>query len=276
MSFLRGKFEVLHDRPKLMLYYRWDLLGQQVVGQLADCATTALNAVIPALVDNLNPIAKAKAAASMAGNLIHGDETKAPNDTPAVDGNASAPAVSKPANSPVSTRPKDADDPAYSQVARDLPFYELINGIFKGDDGGVDWDKAKGEPGKANQSIAFAAKMLQLSKTSFASQATSSEPSKTYSQALASASGVNLDRLRDLPNGLNMLTSTLQVADGIKAELAKAKDINYTLPATDSTTVKTWQNDFTLAYGKVVGMNSTAKSLPGAPAGGVCSIPHVP
>ena len=136
MDFQRGKSQSVHHQASLTKYCRWDVFGQQIVRQLADSLTTAINQAIP------------------------------------------APAV---------TRPKDADDPAYNQAARDLPFFELVDGVFVGDDGGIDWDKAKGEPGKADPSIAFAAKMLQSSKTVLASLATSAEPSKTYSSALATA-----------------------------------------------------------------------------------------
>ena len=187
MDFQRGKFKSVQRHPSLTKHCRWDLLGQQIVGQLADSLTTALNQAITALVDNLNPIAKAKAVAGLASGLIHGNEKEKANEAPSTNGNADAPAADRHISSPAATRPKDADDPAYNQAARDLPFFELVNGTFIGDDGGIDWDKAKGEPGKANQSIVFAAKMLQSSKTAFESLATSAEPSKTYSGALATA-----------------------------------------------------------------------------------------
>ena len=166
MDFEWGKSKSVHHQPSLTKYCRWDVFGQQIVRQFADSLITALNQAIPALVDSPSPVANAK---SFAG------------------GDAGAAAADKRLTSPSTTRPKDADDPAYNQAARDLPFFELVNGVFVGDDGGIDWDKAKGEPGKANPSIAFAAKMLQSSKTVFASLATSAEPSKTYSSALATA-----------------------------------------------------------------------------------------
>lgn len=112
----------------------WDLLGQQIVGQFADSFTTALNAAIPALVDNLNPIAKAKAVIGAVGDLKNGLQGESSNGQPATGG-PSADVSTKPvANSPSNTRPKDADDPAYTQVARDLPFYQLLGGFFIGSD----------------------------------------------------------------------------------------------------------------------------------------------
>ena len=166
MIFRLGESKFVCRHPSLTEYCRWDVLGQQIVRQFADSLTIALNQAIPALVDSLNPIADAKAFAGGDGSVLAADRH---------------------INSPAVTRPKDADDPAYNQAARDLPFFELVNGVFVGDDGGIDWDKAKGEPRKANPSIAFAANMLQSSKTVLASLATSAEPSKTYSSALATA-----------------------------------------------------------------------------------------
>ena len=69
--------------------------------------------------------------------------------------------------------------------------------------------------------------------------------------------------------------STPQIANGIKGELDKAKDIKYTLPSKESTTVQKWQSDFTSAFVALTGLNSRAKSFPGSPAGGVCSSPHL-
>ena len=161
-----GESKFVRRNPSLTEYCRWDILGQQIVRQFADSLNIALNQAIPALVDSLNPIADAKAFAG---------------------GDGSAPAADRHINSPAVTRRKDADDPAYNQAARDLPFLELVNGVFVGDDGRIDWDKAKGEPRKANSSIAFGAKMLQSSKAVFASLATLAEPSKAYSSALATA-----------------------------------------------------------------------------------------
>ena len=237
------------------IFRRWDILGQQIVGQLADSLTTALNQAIPALVQNLNPIAKAGAITNMASGLLKGDKK---GDTPAAG--QPAPTPTQPnvaANSPSSTRPKDADDPAYSQVSRDLIYWDLINADF-GADGGVNWEKARGEAGKPAQSTSFASKMLENSKKSFA--AGSGDPSKKYTEALATASKVTQ------PISLHAFIDTdiLQVAAGILNELNKAKDINYTPANKDSDLVKGWQKDFASAYASAVEMNATGKNLPGS------------
>ncbi|KAJ4185163.1 hypothetical protein NW755_008606 [Fusarium falciforme] len=211
----------------------WDILGERIVEQLADSLTTALNQAIPALVSNLSPVAKASAYTDMAKSIIGKDGNK--NATP---DNGVAPAP----NAPSATRPKDAADTAYNQVGRDLIYWDLINSVFIGTDGGIDWDKAKGEAGKPGQPTAFAAKMLGNSQQLFASLATSAEPSQQYKAALE---------------------TVCKIATGIVAELDKA-----TAPAKDSALVNGWQKDFLNAYAKAVELNTTAKTLPGSTANG--------
>lgn len=106
---------------------------------------------------------------------------------------------------PGATWPKDAADPAYSQVGRDLIYWDLINAVFVGTDGGIDWDKAKGEAGK---STAFALKMLGNSQQTFASLATSAEPSQQYRVALEAVCKVSH----------TSLIASIQ-ADGIRSQL---------------------------------------------------------
>ncbi|WAO91180.1 Hypothetical protein NCS54_00863700 [Fusarium falciforme] len=211
----------------------WDIIGERIVEQLADSLTTALNQAIPALVSNLSPVAKASAYTDMAKSIIGKDGNK--NATP---DNGVAPAP----NAPSATRPKDAADPAYNQVGRGLIYWDLINAVFIGTDGGIDWDKAKGEAGKPGQPTAFAAKMLGNLQQLFASLATSAEPSQQYKAALE---------------------TVCKIATGIVAELDKA-----TAPAKDSALVNGWQKDFLNAYAKAVELNTTAKTLPGSMANG--------
>ncbi|EEU39662.1 uncharacterized protein NECHADRAFT_43968 [Fusarium vanettenii 77-13-4] len=211
----------------------WDILGERIVEQLADSLTTALNQAIPTLASNLSPVAKATEYANMAKGIIgQSDNNNATPDNGVVTASSA-------------TSPKDAADPAYNQVGRDLIYWGLINAIFIGVDGGIDWDKANGEAGK---STAFAAKMLGNSQQTFASLATSAEPSQQYKVALE---------------------TVCKITAGIVAELDKAKDFTYSAPAKDSALVKGWQKDFLSAYAKAVELNTTAKSLPGSTANGV-------
>ncbi|KAG9495125.1 hypothetical protein J7337_013360 [Fusarium musae] len=70
---------------------------------------------------------------------------------------------------PSASKPKDANDPAYSQVVRDLIYWELLSTAFVGTTDGIAWDKA-------GQAMTFAAKMLAHSQKSFGSRASSSDP----------------------------------------------------------------------------------------------------
>ncbi|KAF5597027.1 hypothetical protein FPANT_4181 [Fusarium pseudoanthophilum] len=142
---------------------------------------------------------------------------------------------------PSTSKPKDANDPAYSQVVRDLIYWELLSTAFVGTTDGVAWDKA-------SQATTFVAKMLGQSQKSFGSLASSSEPSQRYKSALDSA---------------------CRIANGIVAELEQAgKYPGYTAPNKDSGMVKSWQSDFLSNYTTMITMNATAKSFLGSIANG--------
>lgn len=106
--------------------FSWDAVGRQVVENLADSLSTALNQAMP---------------------------------------------------TPSASKPKDSNDPAYSQVVRDLIYWELLSNAFVGTTDGIAWDKA-------GQATTFAAKMLAYSQKSFGSLASSSGPSQQYRSAL--------------------------------------------------------------------------------------------
>ncbi|KAF5612376.1 uncharacterized protein FSUBG_1453 [Fusarium subglutinans] len=91
-----------------------------------------------------------------------------------------ATALNQSMSTPSASKPKDPNDPAYSQVVRDLIYWELLSTAFVGTTDGIAWDKA-------GQVTTFAAKMLAQSQKSFGSLASSSEPSQQYKSALDSA-----------------------------------------------------------------------------------------
>ncbi|KAF5979523.1 hypothetical protein FBULB1_5729 [Fusarium bulbicola] len=141
---------------------------------------------------------------------------------------------------PSTSKPKDANDPAYSQVVRDLIYWELLSTAFVGTNDGIAWDKT-------GQVTAFAVKMLSQSQKSFGSLASSSEPSRQYKSALDSA---------------------CVIGKGILGELEQSGKLGYTAPNKDSETVKSWQKDFLSNYATVATMNATAKSFSGSVASG--------
>ncbi|KAH1300534.1 hypothetical protein KXX11_005155 [Aspergillus fumigatus] len=50
----------------------WDILGQQIVGELADTLTTALGQAITAYTSNLNPVARAEKGVEMFEDVVNG------------------------------------------------------------------------------------------------------------------------------------------------------------------------------------------------------------
>ncbi|KAH7215842.1 hypothetical protein DER44DRAFT_856565 [Fusarium oxysporum] len=122
---------------------------------------------------------------------------------------------------PSASKPKDADDPAYSQVMRDLIYWELLSTAFVGTTDGIAWDRA-------GQAATFAAKMLAHSQKSFGALASGSESSQQYKSAL---------------------DSVCRIANGIMTEVEQfGKSMGYTAPSKDSEAVKSWQRDFLSNY----------------------------
>ncbi|KAG7426305.1 hypothetical protein Forpi1262_v012618 [Fusarium oxysporum f. sp. raphani] len=108
---------------------------------------------------------------------------------------------------PSASKPNDADDPAYSQVVRDLIYWELLSTAFVGTTDGIAWDRA-------GQAATFAAKMLAHSQKSFGSLASGSEPSQQYKSAL---------------------DSVCRIANGTMTEVEQSgKSMGYTAPSKDS------------------------------------------
>ncbi|PCD23683.1 hypothetical protein AU210_015200 [Fusarium oxysporum f. sp. radicis-cucumerinum] len=142
---------------------------------------------------------------------------------------------------PSASKPKDADDPAYSQVVRDLIYWELLSTAFVGTTDGITWDRT-------GQVATFAAKMLAHSQKSFGSLASGSEPSQQYKSAL---------------------DSVCRIANGIMTEVEQSdKSMGYTAPSKDPEAVKSWQRDFPSNYATVITLNATAKSCLGSIANG--------
>ncbi|KAJ4231745.1 hypothetical protein NW760_006547 [Fusarium oxysporum] len=156
--------------------------------------------------------------------------------------NSLATALNQAMPTPSASKPNDADDPAYSQVVRDLIYWELLSTAFVGSTDGIAWDRA-------GQAATFAAKMLAHSQKSFGSLASGSEPSQQYKSAL---------------------DSVCRIANGIMTEVEQSgNSMGYTAPSKDSEAVKSWQRDFLSNYATVITLNATAKSFLGSIANGV-------
>uniref|UniRef100_A0A0D2Y7T9 Uncharacterized protein n=1 Tax=Fusarium oxysporum (strain Fo5176) TaxID=660025 RepID=A0A0D2Y7T9_FUSOF len=142
---------------------------------------------------------------------------------------------------PSASKPKDADDPVYSQVVRDLIYWELLSTAFVGTTDGIAWDRT-------GQAATFAAKMLAHSQKSFGSLASGKVTLTSF----------------------NFRLTHFQIANGIMTEVEQSdKSMGYTAPSKDSEAVKSWQRDFLSNYATVITLNATAKSFLGSIANGV-------
>ena len=164
----------------------WDIMGQQIVGDLAHCLTTALNAAIPALVDTLNPMKKLKAAGDVVGSFAH------PKDNKPDGGDSDAPPPVKPRPT---AAPKAAADPAYAEVLKVTTYLSGLKAIVQNKENDIDWDLASGEDG-AKSSVAFIKEMLGDQQKSFGSLKTNEEPSNTLSNILEVTTKVSQNACR--------------------------------------------------------------------------------
>ena len=168
-------------------------MGQQIVQDLASAATTALNQAIPALLDNLNPVARIGKGADIFTGLIHGKDSK----TDTAHGNNSTQAQpTAAATTPIATAtapapqpvPKKVQDPAYAEIIKVVTYLTTLNVIVGGkdSDGSIDWDKAHGDATKENSksNIRFLLAMLNDAKERFAGIATEEEPSTELTDVL--------------------------------------------------------------------------------------------
>ncbi|KAI1855398.1 hypothetical protein JX266_000263 [Neoarthrinium moseri] len=229
----------------------WDLLGQQIVGDLAGAVTTALNAALPALLDNLNPMAKLKTGASIVGGFVNppkGSNASAEGSFGTSNGASNTSQSATPPR-PV---PRQVTDPAFPEIQKISAYLSSLQVIVNGkQDGDIDWEMARtGSAGKSGpkSAIKFILTMLGDSKDRFTPLATSEEPSRTLSE---------------------ILKVCLRVAAELQEEVEKSKTVMSQWPAKDSEQVNKWQSDFTDAYDKANTLLATAKTVPGTAANGV-------
>ncbi|GFF59266.1 hypothetical protein IFM51744_09854 [Aspergillus udagawae] len=219
----------------------WDILGQQIVGELADTLTTALGQAITAYTSNLNPVARAQKGVEMFEDVVNGGKNAPKN------GEAPPPPPPAPPK-PKSPLPQYSDDPAYVQVKPAMVYLTLLNALLtSGKDGGVNWDSAVDSPDKPDKTASFTSKMLKDTLERFEQSATEDPPSQKL---------------------LGVLQTATEVANEITKEAAKLKDISKDPPKADSELVKGWQEKFHPKYLEALRLAATAKTLPGINSGG--------
>ncbi|KAF5598361.1 aminotransferase class-III [Fusarium pseudocircinatum] len=219
----------------------WEIIGQQVVSGLSECVTTALNQAIPALVDNLNPIAKAKAAA----RVIKGFTDKGDGEQKADAGSHGG---STPGGQTKQPPAVEARDPAYAQLARDLYLFDALNGIPSSPNG-VNWQSTEVTKEKPNSGINFIYTMLKDSLTSISKSASNQVASVQHKQILSDAA---------------------KIAQEILEEAQKASSsLSYEKPGKDDPKVKKWQDVFGTLYADTYALNTKGRQLPGNSANSV-------
>ncbi|KAH1628851.1 hypothetical protein KXX39_004197 [Aspergillus fumigatus] len=195
----------------------WDILGQQIVGELADTLTTALGQAITAYTSNLNPVARAEKGVEMFEDVVNGGKNAPKN------GEAPPPPPPAPPK-PKSPLPQYSDDPAYVQVKPAMVYLTVLNALLtSGKDGGVNWESAVDSPDKPDKTASFTSKILKDTLERFEESATENP----HSQKL-----------------LEVLQTATEVANAVTEEAAKLKDISKDPPKADSQLVKGWQEKF--------------------------------
>ncbi|KAL2061472.1 hypothetical protein VTL71DRAFT_6849 [Oculimacula yallundae] len=217
----------------------WDLMGQQIVGDLAGALTMGLNAAFPALMESLNPMAKFKTGADIVGSFINPSKEFG---APVTNGSGS----STTSVTRSQALPPQAADPAYNYIIKLHALFSTIYAILNGSDGNINWHMAVQGDGEGLKSgIMFLQTMMQSHKEWFKTVATTEEPSQT---------------LRTI------LDVSARVVSEIFEEVIKTKSAGYKWPTKESEAVKKWQSDFAAQYERVNTIMATARSFPGAPA----------
>ncbi|VUC27244.1 unnamed protein product [Clonostachys rosea] len=195
----------------------WDIMGQQIVGDLAQCVNTALSSSIPTFPDSLSPMKKLNATVDVVGSFVRKDAATNPHGPP--------PPI-QPRPSPA---PQNSNDPAYSEAIKLTTWLSALKAIVKSKDGGVDWDKAKGDGSTdgSRSSIKYLQAMFNKHMTQFSMVATSADPSQVLT---------------------TVLKTCVRISSEIASELGKSKSSTSKLPDKSSST-------------------STGRSLPGSSAG---------
>ncbi|KAL7619532.1 hypothetical protein AAE478_010072 [Parahypoxylon ruwenzoriense] len=225
-------------RADLKCLLRWSLLGQQIVGDLANSLSLGLAHTIPALihgVGRLGMVIAGQQSLKSLGNSSLGSESASGPQANANSGEGDCRRMG----------PKKAVDPAYSEVGRVMTYLAALKGIVTGDDGDVDWEKAKGDRTNANSSVKFLELMISKSKDDFQSVSTTAKPSRKLKR---------------------VLSVCFKVASEIRAEVDKSSDIRWSKPPKDSKQVKNWQTDFNTQYETANTLMAEARSLPGSSA----------
>lgn len=230
--------------------HRWDIIGEQIVGDLAGTVSSTLNAAISSML--YDHIAKAELSTSpgLVGGFLRSDHRD--DNISNLGSNSGRAGVS--ASQPLSPLPKSATDPGYIEIQRISAFLAILHVIVAGrEEGGINWEMAKADEtcmGGTTSVIKFVVTMLSAAKQRFTPLATSEGPSQIL---------------------LEIFNVSLQVAKDLQAIVDKSSNVAANYPAKDSPEVEKWQTDFAGVYARANTLLATTQTMPGTAANGVSS-----
>ncbi|KAH0524105.1 hypothetical protein TsFJ059_009015 [Trichoderma semiorbis] len=203
----------------------WEIIGQQFVGSLSETGLALIGLAVKTLTFG---------SIDMSRNRAHGEEYAPPN----------RPTLS----TPKPTESPRVGDPANHYISKSIPYFEQLDVILtKGKDGGVNWEDASGQDGRADQSSYLVKSLLQSEFDDFRKVATRLDPSQTL---------------------LNAFAVALKIAMAINEIVEKSAKINRSFPKANSQEVKDWQQQWRPVYSSVQKLSATAHSQLGTAASG--------
>ncbi|KAF2155994.1 hypothetical protein K461DRAFT_318634 [Myriangium duriaei CBS 260.36] len=216
----------------------WDLIAQELVGNLSECLTTAINQAVPALIENFSMTTRFTKPMQIFTSDHGGIQGGFTNNRP-VDPSYIPPATYAPNPCP-NALPKYANDPAYSAVAPAMTYTNAaLSLVTGGANGGPDWDELQKVNNTNNtNNIAFIAAMLEGTRNIF--RPSNDPPSKTLSSVLSSA---------------------IETCADIKRTVDDLNAIGSQKPESNDPKVKGWQENLMANYTKTVQLNAEGKNV---------------
>jgi hypothetical protein len=192
----------------------WDLMGQQIVGSIADCTVGSINSFVHAVT---NPHLKVAAMASTIGDLLHSNGRQDRRGSSSHD--EATPLISHSLEPEEAHPDDDLDDPAYDLVKRCIIDLNILHALLhNGPDGGVDWHAATGAADRKS-SIRFVSGSLRQHLKDCSNSALKHSPSARL---------------------FMILEGCTRIADAINDELEKGRKMGSANPLASSAAVEEW------------------------------------
>jgi hypothetical protein len=219
----------------------WDLMGQQIVGGIADCAVGSINSFVHAVT---NPHLKVAAMASTIGDLLHSNGKQHRKGSSGQD--EATHLISHSPETESAHSDGDLDDPAYDLVKRCMTDLDILYALLhNGPDGGVDWQATTGASDRRS-SIRFVSGSLRQHLKDCPNSDLKNSPSAKLSA---------------------ILKQCAEIADAVNAESERGRSVSKTGLLAGSKVVQKWQTQFEEQYSSAQKMDAFAKARPGTSSG---------